>query len=194
MCSWYNFREKKLNYTKFFWHSICKIIDMKRIAIILGFVMSLSLCPFTKSFAQVNYHVGIGLRGGGYENGLTVKYLTNPSTAYEGIVGFRPGVFVVTGLYEKYSTAFKEPSLNWYYGIGAHVGGINSNQDYRRYSGDNYFYNNSSLLFGADAILGLEWEIPEIPFALSLDLHPRLELAKGPFLDIEPAISIRYTF
>jgi hypothetical protein len=167
---------------------------MKKYVLILSFLIALTLFPFVKSVAQVNYNVGVGLRGGGYENGLTVKYFVNSSTAYEGIIGFRPGVFVVTGLYEEHSVAFSEPSLNWFYGFGAHVGGINSNQDYRRYSGDNYFYNNSSLLLGADAILGLEWAIPEIPFALSMDLHPRLELAKGPFLDIEPAISIRYTF
>ena len=167
---------------------------MKKLIITLKLTSALILFPFVNSFAQVNYNLGIGLRGGGYENGLTLKYFKNSSTAFEGILGFRPGVFVFTGLFEKHSIAFSEPSLNWYYGLGGHVGGINSNQDYRRYSGDNYFYNNSSLLLGADAILGLEWAIPEIPFALSLDLHPRLELAKGPFLDIEPAISIRYTF
>jgi hypothetical protein len=151
------------------------------------------ICITITASAQSNYKTGIGIRGGGYENGLTIKHFTNSSTAIEGIIGFRPGVVVITGLYEKHAVAFSEPSVNWYYGAGAHIGSINGGRYYRGYGKDRY-YNDNVLLLGADGILGLEWKIPQIPFALSVDLHPRLELARGPFLDLEAAATLRYTF
>ena len=147
----------------------------------------------TNVFAQVNYTNGAGIRLGGYENGLTLKHFTDSETAIEGIIGFRPGVFVVTGLYEKHQIAFAEPSLNFFYGAGAHIGGISRDRYYRGYGRERY-YGDSGILLGLDGIAGLEWQIPELPLAASVDLHPRLELAKGPFLDLEAAISIRYTF
>jgi hypothetical protein len=167
---------------------------MKKSILFLSLSIILMVFSSTKSSAQANYKTGIGIRGGGYENGLTVKHFTNSNTAIEGILGIRPGVVVLTGLYEKHAVAFGEPSVNWFYGIGAHIGSIEGDRYYRRFAGDRYYYDNNGLLLGADGILGLEWKIPEIPFALSVDLHPRLELARGPFFDLEPAASLRFTF
>lgn len=165
---------------------------MKKIILLLSAVTFLLVFTNSESFAQANYKTGIGVRGGGYENGLTVKHFTNSSTAIEGILAFRPGVFVLTGLYEKHAVAFSEPSINWFYGAGAHIGAVDGYRRYRGY-GEDRFYDDG-LLLGADGILGLEWKIPEIPFALSIDLHPRLELARGPYFDIQPAASLRFTF
>jgi hypothetical protein len=139
------------------------------------------------------YNTGIGIRLGGFEQGLTVKHFTNSKTAIEGILGIRPGVFVLTGLYEKHAKAFDESSLKWFYGIGAHIGSIGKNNYYKRFGSDRY-YTESGILLGADAILGLEWDIPELPISLTADLHPRLELVNGAFIDMAPALSIRYTF
>ncbi|MBU1372914.1 MAG: hypothetical protein KKG25_04875 [Bacteroidetes bacterium] len=166
---------------------------MKKSILLLSAIFLFVLGTSSNVLAQANYKTGIGIRGGGYENGISIKHFTNSSTAIEGIIGFRPGVFIVTGLYEKHAVAFSEPSVNWFYGAGAHIGGINGGRYYKRYSND-YYYANNGILLGADGILGLEWKIPEIPFALSADLHPRLELAKGPFLDLEAAATLRFTF
>jgi hypothetical protein len=166
---------------------------MKKSLFILSLSIFLMVLTTSKLSAQL-YSTGIGIRGGGYENGLTIKHFTSSSTAIEGILGLRPGVFVATLLFEKHATAFSEPSVNWFYGIGGHIGSIEGGRYYKRYAGDKYYYDNSGLLLGADGILGLEWKIPEIPFALSADLHPRLELARGPYLDLEPAVSLRFTF
>ncbi len=152
----------------------------------------LSTLFWTNVKAQ-DYTAGVGLRFGGYENGITGKYFINESTAYEGILGFRTGVVVLTGLYEKHAPAFDVPDLKWYFGVGAHIGGINGER-YRRYTGNDDKVYGSGLLLGADAVIGLEWLIPNAPLSLGADLHPRIELAKGPFLDLEPAISIRYIF
>lgn len=152
----------------------------------------LSTLFWTNVKAQ-DYTAGVGLRFGGHENGITGKYFINESTAYEGILGFRTGVVVLTGLYEKHAPAFDVPDLKWYFGVGAHIGGINGER-YRRYTGNDDKVYGSGLLLGADAVIGLEWLIPNAPLSLGADLHPRIELAKGPFLDLEPAISIRYIF
>ncbi len=152
-----------------------------------------TLALFFEASAQANYTTSAGLRFGGYENGLTVKHFIDSETALEGILGFRPGVLVVTGLYEKHTIAFAEPSLNWVYGAGAHIGGISGGRFYRGYGKDKY-YEDSGMLLGADGIVGLEWTTPEIPLAIAIDLHPRIELARGPFLNLEIAASIRYVF
>src|SRR5690606_15712751 len=149
----------------------------------------LSFLFFSTAKAQ-DYDMGIGLRFGGYENGITAKYFADDVTAYEGILGFRPGVVVLTGLYQKHAPAFDVQVLKWYFGLGAHIGGISGDR-YRRYTGEDKTYS-SGLLLGADAVIGLEWLIPTAPLSLGADLRPRLELGKGPFIDLEPAISIRY--
>ena len=165
---------------------------MKKIILLFSAAAFLLVLNSSSSFAQANYKTGVGIRGGGYENGLTIKHFTNSSTAIEGIFSFRPGVFLVTGLYEKHAVAFSEPSVNWFYGAGAHIGGVDNERRYNYYGRDRGY--DSRLLLGADGILGLEWKIPEIPFALSVDLHPRIELANGPYFDLEPAASLRFTF
>lgn len=143
--------------------------------------------------AQSNYSTAAGLRMGGYEYGISVKHFITSNTALEGILGFRHGGLVFTGFYEKSAIAFAEPSLTWFYGAGAHIGGISAKTYYRAYGNDRY-YADGGILIGADGILGLEFQIPELPVSTSLDLHPRLELARGPFLNLEAALTIRYTF
>jgi hypothetical protein len=156
-------------------------------------LIALAIMFFQNTSQAQSYKTGIGVRLGGYENGLTVKHFTQSNTAIEGILGIRPGAFVLTLLYEKHAKAFNESSLKWFYGIGGHIGSISGKRFYRRYNDDRY-YNNNGVLLGVDGILGLEWVIPELPISLGADLHPRLELLGGAFIDIEPAISIRYTF
>lgn len=166
---------------------------MKKNIINLAIAVVAILSLNNTAFAQVNYTNGAGLRLGGYENGLTLKHFTDSETALEGIIGFRPGVFVVTGLYEKHQIAFAEPSLNFFYGAGAHIGGISGDRYYRSYGRERY-YGDSGILLGVDGIAGLEWQIPELPLAVSVDLHPRVEIANLPLLNMEAALSIRYTF
>jgi hypothetical protein len=138
------------------------------------------------------YQGAAGLKFGGYENGISGKYFMKENTALEGILGFRRHGVVLTGLYEIHQTAFNVPELKFYYGAGAHVGGI-GNGVYRRYGGDDEYYNGGILL-GADGVLGLEYLIPKSPIAVSLDLNPRIELARGPFFDIAPGLGLKYTF
>jgi len=145
-----------------------------------------------KANAQL-YKYAAGLKFGGYENGIAGKYFLTEGTALEGVLGLRNHGLVITGLYEIHQTAFNLPELKFYYGFGAHLGAVGSGR-YQRYGSDDEVYNSSSILLGADGVLGLEYVIPQSPIAISLDLNPRLELARGPFFDLAPGLGIKYTF
>lgn len=138
-----------------------------------------------------DYSTAVGLKFGGYENGISVKHFTNESTALEGILGFRRGGLVITGLYEIHQPAFNTDKLKFYYGFGAHAGSVGAGK-YKKLGGDEVF-EDSKLLIGADGVLGLEYVIPNSPIGVSLDLNPRVELA-GPFFDLAPGLGIKYTF
>jgi hypothetical protein len=164
---------------------------MKKTALLLVTAAFLMLFQ-QKANAQL-YKGAVGLKFGGYENGITGKYFLDQSAALEGILGFRSKGLVITGLYEIHQTAFNVPALKFYYGGGAHIGSVGSGY-YKRYNGDDEFYDKSSLLIGADGVLGLEYLIPQSPIAVSLDLNPRIELGRGPYFDIAPGLGIKYAF
>ncbi|PLW90134.1 MAG: hypothetical protein C0154_07980, partial [Mucilaginibacter sp.] len=120
-----------------------------------------------------DYKTAVGLKFGGYENGPSIKYFMNEGTALEGIIGLRSHGVVFSGLYELHQPAFNTSGLKFYYGFGAHLGSVGSGV-YKRFGGDDKIYNDSHLLLGADAVLGLEYKIAEAPIAISLDLNPRV--------------------
>lgn len=137
---------------------------------------------FNIAIAQ-DYSTGIGLRLGTFQSGITIKHFIDEQNAVEGILGIGSEAFVVTGFFQRHAKAFDVENLNWFYGLGVHVGGVSNTKT-----------NTNGLMLGGDAILGLDWQIPEVPISLTADLHPRLELLNGAFLGIEPALTIRYTF
>ena len=163
---------------------------MKKLLFTL-FIAAAALLVSTRSQAQ-DYPIAAGLKFGGYENGLSVKYFMQPNTALEGILGLRSHGAVFTGLYEIHQEVFNTPGFKFYYGFGAHAGSIGRGK-YKKLGGDEY-YEDSKILLGADGVLGLEYKLPEAPIAISLDLNPRVELATGPFFDLAPGLGIKYTF
>ena len=139
-----------------------------------------------------DYQYAIGLKFGGYENGISGKYFMDSNTSLEGLIGFRSNGLVFTGLYELNQQAFSMEGFRFYYGFGAHIGAIGAGY-YKNYGHDE-FYNSSQILLGVDGVIGLEYVIPQSPIAVSLDLNPRLELATGPFFDLAPGLGIKYAF
>jgi hypothetical protein len=139
------------------------------------------------SFSQ-DYKTSLGLRAG-LPYGATIKHFLNKYNAVEGILASRWSGFVITGLYENESWLGKYPSLNWYWGLGAHAGfwdqGMNPNVK-STYVG---------AVIGADAVLGIEYTFDEIPLNLSLDLLPTVNvIGSTGWGGINGAISIRYVF
>ena len=157
-----------------------------------AFILASFLLICTRSNAQT-YKTAVGLKFGGYENGLSVKYFTTTDVALEGILGIRDHGLVITGLYEFHQEAFGVPELKFYYGAGGHIGSVGAGT-YQRFGGTNEIYTKSQVLLGVDGAVGLEYLIPGAPIAVSLDLNPRVELATGPFFDVAPGLGVKYTF
>ncbi len=137
------------------------------------------------SMAQ-DYKTAIGVRGG-LPYGLTVKHFIKEGTALEGIVASRWKGFNFTGLYEINSNIFA-PGLNLYCGLGGHIGA---------YDGDNgrYSDDDSHAILGIDGIVGLEYNLTEIPLNIGVDWKPAIDLIGATKLwGDELAISIRYIF
>jgi len=141
-----------------------------------------------------SYSSAIGLRVG-ETSGLTIKHFINGSShAVEVIVGASPYSVGITGLYEKYvSTGVK--GLNWYFGGGAHAN-MNSPRRVYYYNENRYYYYRNYPGIGIDGILGIEYKLAKIPFAISLDAKPFLEINNSPniFLALDPGLGIKYTF
>jgi hypothetical protein len=133
------------------------------------------------------YKTGVGIRGG-LSNGLTVKHFINENTALEGILTTRWRGFNVTGLYEIHNKT-KVNRLNWYYGAGAHIGFWNG--DNVKWAND----NNDYTVIGIDGILGIEYNFEALPFNLSLDWKPAINLiGHNGFWGDGGAFSLRYIF
>jgi hypothetical protein len=144
----------------------------------------------TASFAQ-NYRTGIGLRGGpGY--GITVKHFVGDKSALEGIISPRWQGIMFTGMYQKHAVAFDAKRLQYYGGIGGHIGfydyqNRNSNNNPWLGSGD------SHTIAGADLILGIEYTFSFIPFNIGVDWKPSLNLwGDDSFWFNDVAFSLRF--
>lgn len=158
---------------------------MKKVLISLTF----ALCITVIVSAQ-DYKTGIGFRGG-FSNGLTLKHFVSQQAAVEGILSTRWSGFEITGLYEIHKQAFDVERLNWYYGGGAHIGFYNGDNTKDSWGdpGENY------SILGIDGILGIEYNIEEIPINISLDWKPVFNLAGYTgFWGDGGALSIRYIF
>ena len=129
------------------------------------FLIAAVLLVISSSISAQNYNTGIGARVG-FFNGITVKHFGSPSNALEGIVNFRWGGAIVTGLYEWQQPIPSAPGLDYFLGVGAHVGFFDS------YKWD----NEASTIIGADVIVGLEYTFPTAPFTIGLDYKPAFNI------------------
>jgi hypothetical protein len=141
----------------------------------------------TVSKAQ-DYKTGIGFRTG-TSTGLTVKHFLSETSVIEGILATRWKGYNFTALYQINDQAFDTPGLNWFYGFGAHAGA---------YGGEVHPVlddDEHHLLFGIDGIIGMEYSFKGIPFSISLDWKPGLDLIGGFYpWGNEVAFSVRYIF
>lgn len=141
-----------------------------------------------------NYTTAVGIRGVG-TSGLTFKHFTSGSQALEGILGVGPDAVSLTVLIEKYTSAFGEPGLNWYYGAGGHIA---TESRWGRYYNEFRPYDRRPGDFGigVDGVFGIEYKIREIPIAISLDVKPFLEVTTfgNVYVAIDPGLGVKFTF
>ena len=168
------------------------------------------------SSSNSGYSTGIGLRGGGWSSGLTIKHFlgSGKGVAIEGLLTTeykaRGGRLTILG--EKHMSLADVKGLQFYYGAGFHAGAYQGRYyfaDERYYyngrNGDVYFLKGNKygyyydeatyLAIGADLILGLEYKLPDLPFVVGVDYKPFFEVFHGytGFYN-DAAVSLRFTF
>ncbi|MBC3538921.1 hypothetical protein ACFSC6_03665 [Rufibacter sediminis] len=158
-------------------------------------ILLLSVFHLNSAQAQTG---GIGLRVGGQTGGISGKYFFRDAIAFEGILGTGWGRrgFQLTGLIEFHAPALNVEGLQWFYGGGAHVG-VFRGRYYHKPSNKHYVesYNRTLTTVGIDGIVGLEYQITEIPISVGLDFKPFFETNRdGLFLYGDGALTVRYTF
>ena len=162
------------------------------------------------------YSTGIGLRGGGYSSGLTIKHFLSGKNgvAIEGLLTteYKARGARLTILGEKHIGVPDAKGLQFYYGAGFHAGayqgryyfaderfyykGRNGDVYFLKSNRNSYFYDEATYIaFGADLILGLEYKLPDLPFVVGVDYKPFFEVYNGynGFYN-DAAVSLRYTF
>ncbi|MDR0971857.1 MAG: hypothetical protein LBM25_05700 [Bacteroidales bacterium] len=126
------------------------------------------------------YNWGVGLRLGA-DYGLTVKKQLG-SGALDFMGNFHNHGFQVSGLYEWQNNVINK-DFTLYYGVGPSLGFWDNDK------GDGAFG------LGIDGIIGLEYKIPNVPIALSLDWKPSFELMpQTGFYWKGFALSVKYVF
>ncbi len=155
---------------------------------VLFFVVLLT--AFSSALMAQNYSTSAGLRLG-YFNGITVKHFITGTNAVEGLASFRWGGFALTGLYEWQKPIRGAQNLDYFLGLGGHIGFWDNNR-YYWYDKDR---NGSFTVVGIDFIAGLEYTFPGIPFNVALDWKPAFNIIGDThWWGDGMALSIRYTF
>jgi hypothetical protein len=149
------------------------------------------------------YSTAVGLRLGGYSQGITVKHFLNNNGALEGILSWGWRSFLVTGLYEWQKPIPNAAGLAWFVGGGLHLGFYQDGYDYyyyhyrhgnKVYSYYGYDPEERRTVIGADFIIGLEYKIPRAPITLGVDTKPFFDFAQGSYFFWDGAFTARFTF
>lgn len=154
-------------------------------------ILVAALATFTIGSSAQAYETAIGLRAG-FSTGVTAKHFIKSNLALEGILHYKWGLGLgITGLFEIHANAFDVDELYWFYGAGGHVGLY----QYNNKAPFDEPFSGTTAVIGIDGIIGIEYNIREIPIAVSVDWKPTVNLVglTGPDFD-EGALSVRYTF
>lgn len=138
-----------------------------------------------------SYSTALGIRAG-ETSGITLKHYLSAQTALEGIFGFWPNGFGVAGMFEIHAPTQWFQGLRWYYGAGGHIA-----MQTRSWKREGVFYTREAGIgLGIDGILGLEYVIKPIPFAICMDLKPYIEVntSGGIRVSPDPGLGIKFTF
>ena len=144
-----------------------------------------------------DYSNAIGVRAG-YNGALTLKHKFG-STALEGMIEAWDHGIRTRLLLENHVPAFDVTGLQWYYGAGGHLSFSNAHwhNGHENHSHPyHHHYYGSEMGLGVDGVLGIEYKIPPIPFAISVDVIPQIEVVTDGRVwgTIEPGVGIKFAF
>lgn len=159
------------------------------------FFVTVLLFVGKNGFAQLDSQHALGARFGS-ATGINYRYTLAEDRAVEAIMSIqsnsRSSRFRVVGLYE-----FHKPlsgDFSWYYGFGGSVGSYK----YKAFTDANGVRvdANSEVALSIDGIVGVEYQIPTTPLAISLDVKPYFDFIQESSIRlIDPfGFSIRYKF
>lgn len=136
-----------------------------------------TLLSLTALNAQ-EYKWAVGARVGGQTAGISGKYNIDGVNGIEGILSFPyKNGFLATALYERYVPVI-DHGFYFFYGAGGHIGKW-----------------DSKFAVGADAIVGLEYRIPNAPLAISIDYKPTFNIAsRTKFYMLDFGLGLRAMF
>lgn len=172
---------------------------MKKLAFSLAIAMTMAFASQAQepqlSINSKTYSTAVGLRSGG-TSGLTIKQFVGSNVALEGIIGVWSHGFSGTLLYENHVSAFNVPGLNWYFGAGGHAAFYSGHHIHFRHDHRYDYYEPGEFGLGVDGIVGLEYKIPPIPLALSLDVKPFFEIVSNGsmWVAMDPGLGVKLTF
>jgi hypothetical protein len=144
-----------------------------------------------KNSVGVRVGVPLGFTTMGH-SGATLKHFFDKTNAIEGIVSsYSFGTSIaVTGLFENEHWTGIYPGINWYWGLGAHMGYMDKNA----VSTSPSSFTGGGVM-GFDGVLGVEYTFDEIPLNICVDIMPNINLIGyvGPNFFVS-GISARYVF
>jgi hypothetical protein len=156
--------------------------------------------PFLALAQQYDKSAGIRLGG---TSGLTFKKFIVDEQAIETIVSSRrDGVQVTVTwiMHHPMEVSFNE-NFFFYYGVGGHIGVEKHDDISKQLYSENpplFNYENKSFLsLGADALIGVEYRMLNVPITFNLDMKPYVNYVgmrklEAKFWDV--AIAIKYIF
>lgn len=158
---------------------------MKRLLFIIMLVVSSS------SFSQ-QYKTALGFKGG-YPNfgSINVKHFFNSPNAIEASLGGGRYHLWMQGLYERNYAIPKADGLDFYWGLGADLGFWTNNYHYYDKKHNKYY---NGVWGGIDAVVGLEYTFPSIPFNIALDMGPTIRLFPYVGFGYNGGLALRYAF
>lgn len=164
---------------------------MRKFVLFFGLLLFTHLSEAQNRGETVNtYKTAVGIRAS-LAPGLSVKTFLSSGSAFEGILHAREHGILLTGLYEIHKAAFNVNRLNWFYGVGAHVGSFRGG--YYKNS-DGTYYTENFITVGIDGILGLEYHLTEIPFTIGVDIKPFFDIISPGFGYWDGGFTLRYAF
>jgi hypothetical protein len=140
------------------------------------------------------YKTSAGIRAGVPfgPSGGTIRHFFDRNNAVEGILastGFGTGISA-TGLFENEHWTGIYPGINWYWGLGAHIGFMDASAS--RWVPASY---NGGAILGFDGIFGVEYTFDEIPLNISVDVMPSFNVVGYTGVNFfSSGISARYVF
>jgi hypothetical protein len=161
----------------------------------LAVVICVLFFIFSWSATQAQYRTAIGLRLGG-TSGITVKHQFMDRFFGEAILGSFSNGFSLTGLMEKMAPVPDAEGLYFYYGGGAHVAVYNDKEIfYSRFGRDVKYHHDNDVAIGINVIGGLEYKLPDIPLAISIDVKPFIEIGSGGYVGFafDPSLGLKFT-